>query len=46
MTSCDFLQVIGEVDEFSSAVQRVINDVHLDADLVVSVFETTIRVLG
>ena len=40
------LQVIGEVNEFNSAIQRVIKDVHLDADLVVSVFETSIRVLG
>ena len=42
----DCLQVIGEVGEFSSAIRRVINDVRLDADLVVSVFETSIRVLG
>lgn len=42
----DTLAVIGEIDEFSSAIQRVIKDVRLDADLVISVFETSIRVLG
>ena len=39
-------QVIGEIDEFSNAIKTVINNVQLDADLVVSVFETSIRVLG
>ena len=46
VTVCDWLQVIGEIDEFSNAIKRVVNDVRLDADLVVSVFETSIRVLG
>ena len=40
------LQVIGEIDEFSNAIQRVVKDVRVDADLVISVFETSIRVLG
>ncbi|XP_064395990.1 ER degradation-enhancing alpha-mannosidase-like protein 3 isoform X1 [Halichondria panicea] len=42
----DTLAVIGSVDEFSSAVQKVMTDISFDSDLVVSVFETNIRVLG
>ncbi len=40
------LQVIGSIDEFSSAVRKVITNIRFDSDLVVSVFETNIRVLG
>lgn len=32
--------------EFIFATQRAINDVHFDTDVVVSTFETNIRVLG
>ena len=39
-------QVLGELDEFERAVRLVLKDVRLDADLVVSVFETNIRMLG
>ena len=39
-------QVIGAVDDFNTAVRAVIRDVTFDSDLVVSVFETNIRVLG
>ena len=39
-------QVFGEVEEFSSAIQKVIRDVRFDSDVIVSVFETNIRVLG
>ena len=40
------LQVFGEMEEFSSAIQKVIRDVRFDSDVIVSVFETNIRVLG
>eukprot|EP00040_Diaphanoeca_grandis_P014842 m.75398 g.75398 ORF g.75398 m.75398 type:complete len:787 (+) comp24783_c0_seq1:192-2552(+) len=42
----DTLAVIGETSEFLRAVQLVIETVKFDANLVVSVFETNIRVLG
>lgn len=42
----DTLAVIGEIDKFNNAIQQVIKDVRVDADLVISVFETSIRVLG
>jgi len=42
----DTLAVIGNVTEFEKAVQLVIKDVKFDTDVVVSVFETNIRVLG
>ena len=44
--SIDSPQVFGEVEEFSSAIQKVISDVRFDSDVIVSVFETNIRVLG
>ena len=39
-------QVLGLFDEFEEAVRRVIRDVTFDRDIVVSVFETNIRMLG
>ncbi|KAM9306795.1 ER degradation-enhancing alpha-mannosidase-like protein 3 isoform 2-T4 [Pholidichthys leucotaenia] len=42
----DTLVVLNKLDEFESAVQKVVRDVRLDNDVVVSVFETNIRVLG
>ena len=39
-------KVLGEVEEFEKAVRLVIKDVSFDNDVVVSVFETNIRVLG
>lgn len=42
----DTLAVLGEVEEFEKAVRLVIQDVSFDNDVVVSVFETNIRVLG
>ncbi|CAJ0936687.1 unnamed protein product [Ranitomeya imitator] len=39
-------QVLNRTHEFEDAVRKVINDVNLDNDIVVSVFETNIRVLG
>ncbi|XP_028647319.1 ER degradation-enhancing alpha-mannosidase-like protein 3 isoform X1 [Erpetoichthys calabaricus] len=42
----DTLVVLNRLDEFEEAVRRVILDVRFDNDVVVSVFETNIRVLG
>jgi mannosidase alpha-like ER degradation enhancer 2 len=42
----DTLFVMGEVAHFESAVQAVLQHVTFDRDVTVSVFETTIRVLG
>jgi len=39
-------QVLGDVADFEKAVRLVIEDVIFDTDVVVSVFETNIRVLG
>jgi mannosidase alpha-like ER degradation enhancer 3 len=38
--------VLGDLEEFEHAVQLVLRDVSFDNDVVVSVFETNIRVLG
>ncbi|THD27595.1 alpha-1 2-Mannosidase [Fasciola hepatica] len=42
----DSLFLLGELDEFESAVSLVVRDVSFDSDVDVSVFETNIRVLG
>ncbi|XP_077463342.1 ER degradation-enhancing alpha-mannosidase-like protein 3 isoform X1 [Stigmatopora argus] len=42
----DTLVVLNKTAEFEAAVRRVLSDVRLDNDIVVSVFETNIRVLG
>ncbi|GCB64529.1 hypothetical protein scyTo_0013353 [Scyliorhinus torazame] len=42
----DTLVVLNKLDEFEDAVQNVILHVQFDNDVVVSVFETNIRVLG
>ncbi|KAF3848931.1 hypothetical protein F7725_015428 [Dissostichus mawsoni] len=42
----DTLVVLNKLDEFEDAVRKVVTDVRLDNDVVVSVFETNIRVLG
>ncbi|XP_036058449.1 ER degradation-enhancing alpha-mannosidase-like protein 3 isoform X6 [Onychomys torridus] len=44
--SLDTLVVLNKTKEFEDAVRKVLRDVHLDNDVVVSVFETNIRVLG
>ncbi|XP_060809884.1 ER degradation-enhancing alpha-mannosidase-like protein 3 [Amyelois transitella] len=44
--SLDTLAVMGDFSEFSRAMQLVIKDVTFDHDIVVSVFETNIRVIG
>lgn len=41
-----FLKLLNKTTEFEDAVRRVLSDVRLDNDIVVSVFETNIRVLG
>jgi mannosidase alpha-like ER degradation enhancer 3 len=40
------VQVLGDLEEFEHAVQLVLSDVTFDSDVIVSVFETNIRVLG
>ncbi|XP_030061482.1 ER degradation-enhancing alpha-mannosidase-like protein 3 [Microcaecilia unicolor] len=42
----DTLVLLNKTKEFEDAARKVINDVQLDNDIVVSVFETNIRVLG
>ncbi|VDM53030.1 unnamed protein product [Angiostrongylus costaricensis] len=42
----DTLVVIGALDEFERAVKLVVDNVRFDSDLIVSVFETNIRILG
>ncbi|KAG2458676.1 EDEM3 protein, partial [Polypterus senegalus] len=42
----DTLAVLNKPEEFEEAVRQVLQDVRLDNDIVVSVFETNIRVLG
>lgn len=40
------LKVVGDYDEFEKAVKLVVDNVSFDTDVVVSVFETNIRVVG
>lgn len=42
----DTLAVLGDLEEFEHAVKLIVQDVSFDHDIVVSVFETNIRVLG
>nr|XP_022322895.1 ER degradation-enhancing alpha-mannosidase-like protein 3 [Crassostrea virginica] len=42
----DTLAVMGQVEKFESAVKLVIDYAKFDSDIIVSVFETNIRVLG
>ncbi|KAI1891634.1 hypothetical protein AGOR_G00145800 [Albula goreensis] len=42
----DTLALLNKTVEFEAAVKKVLSDVKLDNDVVVSVFETNIRVLG
>ncbi|XP_050308914.1 ER degradation-enhancing alpha-mannosidase-like protein 3 [Anthonomus grandis grandis] len=44
--SLDTLVVLGDMEEFENAVKLVLKDVNFDNDVVVSVFETNIRVVG
>ncbi|XP_044732219.1 ER degradation-enhancing alpha-mannosidase-like protein 3 [Chrysoperla carnea] len=42
----DTLVILGDLEEFEHGVKLIIRDVSFDTDVVVSVFETNIRVLG
>ncbi|KAF4077055.1 hypothetical protein AMELA_G00203660 [Ameiurus melas] len=42
----DTLALLNRMDDFEEAVKKTVTDVRLDNDVVVSVFETNIRVLG
>lgn len=42
----DTLVLLGDMEEFERAVKLVIRDVSFDSDIVVSVFETNIRMVG
>ncbi|XP_047524243.1 ER degradation-enhancing alpha-mannosidase-like protein 3 [Pieris napi] len=44
--SLDSLAVMGDFSEFSRAIKLVIHDVTFDHDIIVSVFETNIRMIG
>lgn len=44
--SLDTLVMMGDIDEFELAAKKIINDLNFDTDIVVSVFETNIRMLG
>ncbi|XP_062509503.1 ER degradation-enhancing alpha-mannosidase-like protein 3 [Corticium candelabrum] len=44
--SLDTLAVMGEMEKFAAAINHVVEDVTVNNDIVVSVFETNIRVLG
>lgn len=42
----DTLALLGKIDEFDKAVKNVITHVHFDRDIIVSVFESNIRMIG
>ena len=44
--SLDTLAVLGRIDDFEQAVINVIAHTNFDSDVIVSVFETNIRMLG
>lgn len=44
--SLDTLVILGDFSEFEDAIKLIIKDVSFDTDLIVSVFETNIRMLG
>ncbi|XP_067622052.1 ER degradation-enhancing alpha-mannosidase-like protein 3 isoform X2 [Eurosta solidaginis] len=44
--SVDTLVLLGDLDEFEKAVKLIIQDVQFDSDIIVSVFETNIRMIG
>ena len=44
--SLDTLVLLGDFYEFENAVKLVIKDVKFDNDIIVSVFETNIRMVG
>ena len=46
MDSLTTLVVLGDLSEFERGVNLVIENVHFDHDIPVSVFETNIRMVG
>jgi len=44
--SLDTLFILGDFDEFERGAKLIMRDVHFDRDIIVSVFETNIRMLG
>ena len=44
--SLDTLFILGDFDEFERGAKLILKDVHFDHDIIVSVFETNIRMLG
>lgn len=42
----DTLAIIGDYDEFERAIKLIIENVKFDNDIIVSVFETNIRMVG
>ena len=44
--TCVFRIRLGDIDEFERGCRLVIDNVEFDSDIVVSVFETNIRVVG
>ena len=44
--SLDTLVIMNDFDEFERGVRLVIDNVHFDHDIIVSVFEVNIRVVG
>lgn len=42
----DTLAIIGDYDEFEHAIKLVVDNVKFDNDIIVSVFETNIRMVG
>ena len=44
--SLDTLMIMGNIEEFENAIKLVIDSVSFDADIVVTTFETNIRVVG
>lgn len=44
--SLDTLVLLNDFEEFEHAVKLVIENVRFDSDIVVSVFETNIRMIG
>lgn len=44
--SLDTLVLLGDFEEFENAIKLVVKDITFDNDIIVSVFETNIRMLG
>ena len=44
--SLDTILIMGDLEEFEHGVRLVIDNVEFDHDIIVSVFETNIRIVG